>query len=307
MIELHMPSRERAVVRVLVVVLLLNLAVAVAKLMTGRAIGSLALTADALHSMLDAASNVVGIVGTVIAARPPDAGHPYGHRRFEAMTALAIGLLIAAGLLALVQALLSASPSEAPASSGLGVLVVGATCLINLAVSRYERMRSRALSSSVLEADAGHTFSDALASLVVLVSFGGAALGLTWADSLAAIVVCAFIARTAWRILSRNAQVLADSARLDPREVARLATEIPGVRGAHRVRSRGSADHVHLDLHLHLDPAWSIAQAHDKAHEVTELLRDAYPALCDIVVHTEPATPDGCCSDDVTDRATYCE
>lgn len=293
-----LPKRARAVVRVLAIVLVLNLAVALAKWIVGRAMGSLALTADALHSTLDAASNVVGIVGTVIGAKPPDAGHPYGHRRFEAMTAVVIGVLIAAGLLAVLESVFQRESAAGATPSLVGVAVVVATFFINLGVSRYERRRAAALSSSVLAADAGHTMSDALASLVVLASLGGAAMGWRWADLVAAVVVCVFIAHTAFRILSSNVDSLADGVRLDAQEVARLVNAVDGVTGAHRIRSRGSADHVQVDLHVHLDPAFTIRQAHDKTHQVMDVLTDAYPEVCDVVVHTEPATADGRCADD---------
>jgi cation diffusion facilitator family transporter len=91
-------SRTRSIKRTLVTVLVLNLTVAIAKLVVGFVSGSLSILADGLNSLLDASANIVGLVGMAIAARPPDPDHPYGHRRFEALTSLviagAMGLLV---------------------------------------------------------------------------------------------------------------------------------------------------------------------------------------------------------------------
>ena len=84
-------DRDRAVRRVLWVVLGLNLLVAGGKLAVGTAVGALSLVADGIHSLLDASSNVVGLVGIAAAGKPPDAEHPYGHRRFETIASVVIG------------------------------------------------------------------------------------------------------------------------------------------------------------------------------------------------------------------------
>ena len=87
-------SRQGAIQRVLLVTLGLNAGVAVAKLVVGSMAGSIALWADGLHSTLDGSSNVVALIGIAFAHRPPDDNHPYGHRKFEAMAALAIAAFL---------------------------------------------------------------------------------------------------------------------------------------------------------------------------------------------------------------------
>src|SRR5262245_46115988 len=89
-----MSSRPAAIQRVLFVTLGLNLSVAAAKLAIGSMAGSIALWADGLHSTLDASSNVVALIGIWFAHRPPDDSHPYGHRKFEAVAALAIAAFL---------------------------------------------------------------------------------------------------------------------------------------------------------------------------------------------------------------------
>ncbi len=266
---------------------------ATGKLVVGALAGALSLVADGVHSLLDASSNVVGLVGIVAAAKPPDAGHPYGHRRFETIASVIIGLLIAAGLVEIVRRIWQglAGRHEPPDVGPLEIAFVAGTIAVNLLISRYERRRGRELRSAILTADAGHTFSDALAAVAVLVSFVAVTFGWGWADLAAAVVVCLFIARTAWVILASNLGVLADHAMIDPTSVREVVSRIDGVYGCHRIRSRGHQDHVHVDLHIHLDPKTRLSEAHAKTHEVMQAIRDAFPEVKDVVIHTEPANP----------------
>jgi cation diffusion facilitator family transporter len=284
-------QRDRGVAKTLWIVLGLNLLVAGTKLGVGWQIGALSLVADGLHSVLDASSNVVGLVGLSVAARPPDGGHPYGHRRFETLAAVVIGLLIGAGFLEVLRALLRGLTGDRtpPEVSWPAAAAVAATILVNVAISRYESRRGRELKSALLEADAQHTASDALAAGTVLVGFAGVAVGWGWADLVAAALVAGFIARTAWTVLRVNVGVLADEAQLDPVRVYEVAASVPGVAGAHKIRSRGASDYVHLDLHIHVDPEMPLREAHALTHKVNSALRRAFPEVHDVVIHTEPA------------------
>jgi len=284
-------ERDRAVSRVLWLVLLLNLAVAVVKLGLGWATGALSLTADGVHALLDASSNVVGLIGIAVASRPADAGHPYGHRRFETLAAVSIGLLILSGMAGVVRGVWEGLAGERPLPTvdWLSASIVFVTIVANLAISRYEAKRGTELTSALLAADAGHTLSDTFGAIAVLVSFGGVALGFRWADTAAAVVVCVLIGRTAWNVLGANLGVLADRARLDPHRVREVAMRVGEVRGAHKIRSRGSADHVQVDLHIHLDPGMTVERAHQVTHEVASAVRAAFPEVADVMIHTEPA------------------
>jgi cation diffusion facilitator family transporter len=284
-------ARDRGVARVLAIVLVLNLGVGAIKLVVGAQVGALALLADGVHALLDASSNVVGLVGIAVAARPPDAGHPYGHRRFETLAALGIGVLILGGMAGIVRGLWEgltghrAPPSVTATSAGIVLF----TILANFFISRYESRRGAELRSALLAADSAHTLSDTLGAVAVLVSFGAVALGARQADLVAAVVVAILIGHTAWGVLRTNLGVLADRATLDPLAVREVAMRVDGVKGAHKVRSRGSADHVHVDLHIHVDPWMTVQRAHEITHEVAAAVRAAFPEVADVIIHTEPA------------------
>lgn len=269
----------------------LNLGVAATKLTVGFAFNLVALIADGLHSVLDAASNVVGLVGVSIAARPPDAGHPYGHRRFESLAALGIGALIAAAFFEIVAQLWKTANGQAdsPELTWSAAIVVALTIGVNTAISRYEAKQGAVHGSAVLVADSAHTRSDALASCAVLASFVGIALGWRWADSVGALVVAVFVAQTAWRVIRDSVLALSDGVQLPELEVERVVLAVPGVLGVHKVRSRGERNAVQLDLHIQLDGDWNLVDAHRKTHEVKAELMRRFPSVVDVVIHTEPS------------------
>ena len=285
------PARNRAVKRVLFGVLILNALVATTKLSVGAIVGATSLIADGVHSLLDGASNVVGLIGLSMAERPPDAGHPYGHQRFETLATLMIALLIGAGLYEILQAAWGGfgTGRAAPGVTWWSIGFVGATIVINLGISRYETRRGNALNSSILHADSAHTYADALAATAVLVAFIAMKLGMTWADPVATLVVAGFIAQTAWSLLRENIDVLADGVRLEPEAVHAVAMAVPGVLGVHQVRSRGNADWIYVDLHVQVEGSLTVDAAHIVSHEVVVAICEAFPNVRDVVAHIEPA------------------
>lgn len=283
-------QRLDRIARVLWGILWLNLGVALAKLLYGWRSGALAMTADGVHSLLDASSNLIGLVGVAVARRPPDANHPYGHRKYETFAALGVAVMLFLGCREIVHAAIARlRDPHLPAITALGFAVLGVTITINVVVVWIERREGRRLSSELLTADAAHTGSDVLASLLVLASFFAARAGWMWADVAVAGVIVVLIAVAGVRILFGTLSTLADERRIAPDMVETAALEEPGVLEAHNVRSRGPRDDIHLDLHVLVDPRMEIASAHEVGHRVVRRLRDRWPGLTDVVVHVEPA------------------
>jgi cation diffusion facilitator family transporter len=278
------------VARVLVIELIANIAVAGAKAITGLLTGSIAILADAGHSLVDGFANVIGLFAVRWSAVPPDREHPYGHRKIEIMAALALGVAVgAAGLRvgwSAIDALISGAEPLIP--SALGFAVLGATLVVNIAVATWEARKARELESEYLAADAAHTASDIIVTLGVLAAYSASGLGLDWADPIGALIVVVVIARVAFGIIGRNLSVLLDAAVLDPAEVARVARACDGVEGCHRIRSRGLPSSVQLDLHLQVDGDLSLREAHAISHRVEERLRAQLPGLIDVTIHVEP-------------------
>jgi cation diffusion facilitator family transporter len=285
-----MPNRAQAVRRVLWLVLWLNLAVTAVKLVLGISTGALAVVADAFHSLVDSSSNLIGLLGLWVAARPADENHPYGHQKYETVATLAIGgmLLVAAFEIgrSVVERFL-AGGAPAPVEP-VAVAVMAGTFVVNLGITLYEVRAGRRLNSSLLLADAAHTRTDLFVTLSVIGSLIGARLGLPWLDGVVAAVVVVLLFRAAFGILRSSSEVLTDVAVADASKLATIVRAVPGVEAVAGVRSRGSAEATYVDLNIKVNPAMGTEQAHAVASEVEHRIAEAMPAVVDTVVHIEP-------------------
>jgi cation diffusion facilitator family transporter len=252
--------------------------------------------ADGVHSMLDATSNVIGLVGNAVASQPPDAEHPYGHRRFETLASLIIGgvLLLTAWEIVQrgVERLLNPVEASITAANFIVMLVALA---VNIAVSTYENREGRRLHSELLLADAEHTRSDIFVSVAVLGSLFATRSGLDWVDPLAALLVVGVIGWAAWRITRRSASILVDRAALDAEAVGVLVAEVAGVQQVTQVRSRGPTDAVHIDLDVTVPAPMTANHSAALQHEIDKRLRAQFDGLDEVRVRFMPrrdAPPD---------------
>ncbi|HKY22156.1 MAG TPA: cation diffusion facilitator family transporter [Vicinamibacterales bacterium] len=287
-------SRYREVRRVLLRILSLNIAVALAKIVFGQLSGSISILSDGFHSLTDGASNVVALVGLRLANKPPDANHPYGHRKFETLAAAAIALFLLVIVIEIAQAaFVRLRSGGAPAVTATSFIIMFATLAINMAVVRFERHAARRLSSELLMADARHTQSDVVTSLAVIAALMGSANGYAILDPLAAVVIIGFIGYAGLTIARDATKILSDAIVISEEDVQRIVQGVPTVLGCHRIRSRGSADHVFLDLHVWLDGATPLTQAHAVSHQVKDMLMERYPQIADAIIHIEPPPKGG--------------
>lgn len=285
-------QRLDSIARVLWGILFLNLAVAIPKLLYGYRSGAIAITADGIHSLLDASSNVVGLIGISVARRPPDANHPYGHRKYETFAALGISAMLFFGCHEIVSAAWRRVQSPSlPEVTPAGFVVLSVTIAVNLFVVWIERREGRRLQSELLTSDAAHTGSDVAASLLVLGSFALAPLRLAWVDLAAAGVIVFLILRAGIEVLRGTLSTLSDEARIPPDQVEQEALREPGVLEVHNVRSRGPSDEIHVDLHVLMPPEMALADAHALGHRVERRLRARWPGVTDVIVHIEPGLP----------------
>lgn len=282
-------TRYQEISRVLLRVFGLNLLVAVAKILLGLATGAVSILSDGLHSLTDGASNIVGLVAVRVASRPPDANHPYGHRKFETMASVGILLFL---LLVLVEVLRAAferlQSTDVPTITPFTFAVMIATFAINVSVVVYERRAGHRLSSELLLADAQHTRSDLLTTGTVIAALVGVQAGYPLLDPIAAIVVAIFIAHACWEIFMDTSRILADESVLPEEQIQQVVTSVPDVIGCHQIRTRGARDHVFLDLHIWLRPDMSLFEAHTISHVVKDRLMTSFPQIKDAIIHIEP-------------------
>jgi len=285
-------DRYTEVSRVLWRVLWLNLAVALAKIVLGYATATVSILSDGFHSLTDGASNVVALVGVSIARRPPDANHPYGHRKYETMASIGILIFLIGVLIEVLRAAASrflhgGAPRVYP--EGIGVMV--ATLAVNVVVVWYETRQGKRLKSEILLADAKHTRSDVLTSGTVIGALIGVWYGVPILDPLAALLVAGFIGHACWGIAQEASRILSDEIVIAEDDVRRVVQSVPEVLGCEKIRTRGSADHAFLDLHLWLDRQMPLQAAHATSHVVKDKLMAKFPQLADVVIHIEPPPP----------------
>lgn len=277
----------RTIRKVLLRTMLLNFAATVVKLVVGLMTGALSLVADGLDSLFDGLANVVGLVGIELGRRPPDANHPYGHRKIETMAALAIaGLLflvcwelVRTAFERLLEPRIVFVNSWSYAALLFSIIVQGATSI-------YELRQGRRLNSEILVADALHARASILSSLAVMAGLTAVRLGYPTADSLLALFVALLIAKIGVDIVRENIPPLLDQAAIDESLVAEIVQAVPGVESFHRIRSRGHADASVLDLHVRVAPEITMQEANAIADEVRRRLLEV-EQVSDVTVHVE--------------------
>ena len=282
-------GRAAEISRVLARVLVLNVAVAAAKLVFGYASGTVSMVSDGFHSLTDSASNIMGLVGLRAARKPPDEDHPYGHRKYETLAAAGIFVFLLFVVVEVVRAAFDRLAGVgAPEVSAVSFVVMIVTLAINLMVVRYESARGRALNSELLLADATHTRSDVFTSIAVLVALVGTRLGYPLVDPIAGLVIAIFIARTGLEIARDTSGILADRVVMAEDDIRSVVLSVPEVVGCHRIRTRGSADYTFLDLHVWVPADMPLVEAHRISHVVKDRLMQKYPQIADAIIHIEP-------------------
>ncbi|MBI1279105.1 MAG: cation diffusion facilitator family transporter [Anaerolineaceae bacterium] len=286
-------SNRDEIQQVLVVTLVLNVTVAVCKIVIGIWSGVLSVSADGVHSLVDASSNVIALFAHRIAQRPPDADHPYGHSRFETIAALGIGAFLLITAFELVSVALGRlrEGGEAPIIAPITFVVMIATLVVNLFVTTYELRAARRLGSELLAADAAHTRSDVFVTISVLVSMALVVLfKWAWADIVTTIVIVAFILRAAWEVLSKTGRVLVDTAPYSAEQLAAWVEALPSVEHVIRARSRGSLDAAQIDIDVQVAPEMTAAQTQAISDAIRDELATKVLGLREVEVHFVPNT-----------------
>ena len=196
---------ERTTRKLAVVGIAGNCALTAFKLAAGILGNSAAMVSDAIHSLSDVLATAIAYVGTKIAQKAPDESHPYGHDRFECLASVVLGAILLATGFGIgyggVTALISGS-AGATAPGTIALVAAAVSILIKEAMFQYTRHHARRIKSSAFEADAWHHRSDALSSVGALIGIGASMAGFPAGDALASIVICLFIFKVAYEVVS---------------------------------------------------------------------------------------------------------
>lgn len=281
------PQRDREIRRVLFIEGLANLCVLLAKLAVGITTNSTAILGDALHSLTDLANNGIALVAARISASPPDAEHPYGHRKFETLAVFLLASLLSAMAIEIIIRALSriGQPIE---HSQWGLVVMGGVLVINTALTSWERYWANRLDSDLLRADTRHTAGDVLTTIAIILGWQFAARGYLWLDTVLALVVAGLIFYLAYGLYRRAIPILVDQEASNTYELRVAVRALPGVQNVKRIRSRYTGSGTVADLVITVDPGLSTEESHRIADDVENLLAQRF-GIIDTSVHIEPS------------------
>lgn len=283
-------NNYQKVQQILLIILAANLLVAVLKIVIGSIIKSASMTADGFHSLSDGSSNIVGLIGIKIASKPKDSDHPYGHNKFETLSGLFISaMLFAIAIKIIIDAIGKFKNPVIPNITLESLIVLIFTLCVNIYISVTEYKKGKELNSSILISDSMHTRSDIYVTIGVLITLILVKLGFPpIIDPIASLVVSAFIIHAAREIFKENSDILVDRAAVDTEEIKSLVMSFEDVKDAHNIRSRGSQNNLHIDMHIMVEPNLNIEKSHELVHDIEEAIRATINQSAQVIAHLEP-------------------
>ena len=253
---------------------------------------SAALIADGIHSLSDLLSDLLVIIAVRLGSREADHEHPYGHRRFETIATVILGVSLIAigGTISWSVMNRMANPEHLPVPNVLGMGVAAASILVNECLYHYTKRIAKKTRSKLLMANAWHQRSDAISSIVVLFGIGAVILGYPLADAIAAIVVALMVAKIGLGLVLESIKELVDTS-LPPKlisEIRKAIMTIDGVEGIHLLRTRQMGEDALIDAHIVVDPRITVSEGHSIGDTVRDELISRFDDVMDVLVHIDP-------------------
>jgi cation diffusion facilitator family transporter len=258
---------------------------------------SAALIADGIHSLSDLLSDLLVIIAVTLGSREADYEHPYGHRRFETIATVILGVSLIAigGAIAWSVMNRMAHPEYLPVPNELSLGIALLSILLNEWLYHYTKGIAKKTRSKLLLANAWHQRSDAITSVVVLFGIGAVMLGYPLADAIAALVVALMIAKIGLNLILESIKELVDTS-LPPKLVAEIRNTImgiDGVEGIHLLRTRQMGEDALIDAHIVVDPRITVSEGHSIGDTVRDELISRFDDVIDVLVHIDPEDDEG--------------
>lgn len=279
-------QRDNQVRRIILIEGFANLLVLVGKIFVGLSTGSMAILADAIHSLTDMSNNIIAWVVIYFSSLPADREHPYGHRKFET---LAVFILASILVVFAFEVAINAITKEATeiASSSIELVIMLTVLAINILVTSWQHMWAKRLKSDILHADASHTLSDVLVTITVIVGWQLSAIGYIWVDQICAFGVALLIIYLAFNLFRRSVPILLDQYAIEPEKLTNIVKQVHGVKKVYRIRSRWIGQTCAIDLVISVDPTLSTEESHKITDEIEAVIENRFDET-DISIHVEP-------------------
>lgn len=271
---------------------LINIVLTLVKIIIGFIGQSTSLIADGIHSFSDLVSDLLVLIAIKLGSREADHSHPYGHRRFEtiATVMLGIGLILVAGGIAwdAGDRLLHPEKLLIPTKDTLAIALF--SILANEGLYHYTRYIGKKTRSKLLMANAWHHRSDALSSVVVLIGITAVLYGYPNADAIAAIIVTLMITKMGIYLILESIKELVDSSLPEEfvRDIKKTIKQTGGVQSIHLLRTRQMGEDAYIDAHIVVDPRISVSEGHMIGDAVRDNIKSTFQDVADVLVHVDP-------------------
>lgn len=266
-----------------------NVFLFVLKYWAGVATGSIAIIADAWHTLSDSLSSIVVLAGVRLGQKPADKEHPFGHGRAEWIASLVIGMMLAVIALSFIrESWLKLQAHESTVYGTFAIVATVVSILTKEAMAQFALWTSRKTTSPILKADAWHHRSDAISSVIILV---GIFLGpyLWWIDGVLGVLVALMILWATWQILLESVNPLLGYAP-DPQLVDEVRAICQTLSGRdvepHHFHLHQYGDHLELTFHIRLPGHFSLDEAHAVSSAIVEALR--HQKSIEATIHIDP-------------------
>ncbi len=285
-------QRYQETKKVTIVGAIVNVVLAVLKIVIGYIGHSQSLVADGVHSLSDLLTDILVVVAAKHAAQDADADHPYGHGRFETVFTVALGsfLIIVGGGIA-IDAIRRVAEPDALLQPSLWTLLIAAVSIASKEILYHYTVRvAKKFRSNMLRANAWHHRTDAISSIIVFIGIGGTLLGMDYLDAVAAVGVALLIGKIGWDLCAQSIRELVDTA-LDPERVEKIEKiiqSVPGVTELHMLRTRQMGGNALVDVHIQVDPKLSVSEGHYISEKVRARLIKQVDEVTDVMVHIDP-------------------
>ena len=278
--------------------ILVNILLAGFKLVAGVVGHSAAMVADGVHSITDLFSTVVVLIGIKMAGQKADKDHPYGHERFECVATLILAVLIASVGIGIgwvgLQRVIAGHYEDIAVPTLLALIAAVVSIVVKEGLFWYVRSKAKKIDSSALMADAWHSRVDGLSSIGSLIGIAGARMGFPVLDSIAAIVICLFILKTAFSISKDAIGRMTDRACDDETvaQIQEMILEQDDVRKIDKLKTRLVGNRIYVDVEISVDANATLKEAHDIAHQVHDAIESGFPKVKHCMVHVNPDESD---------------
>lgn len=285
------PDNQREAQRITLIGAVIDGVLGLLKIAVGIIAHSSALLADGIHSLSDLVTDALVVAIIRYSHQEPDKDHPWGHARFETIGTVVLGciLVAVAGAMAYesMALLFRGEPLAIPEWPAL--LIAGLSIFAKEAIFRYTLAVGKRIKSDLIIANAWHSRTDALSSIVVFVGVAGAMSGLVWLDAVAAVIVAFIVARIGWDLTWKSIKELVDTAL--PEEQIKAYTEVimevEGVLSVHSFKSRNMGSQSMLEMHLQVAPYLSASEGHYIGDAAVYRLKGQFDDIGHVIFHID--------------------